>query len=307
MERNKGDADQYDVTIWEDRTVLDHLAVWISRVVVRRWVALVAVVAVLFLASPLAKIGIELVQYPWLSGVWLLSLLVALLIVGYIRRIDPTTISLKALAVTFILGGAFAGFAIVVEGKLDPVINALPVVGTAASLLLVVGPVEELVKWAAVRLYAYERSGFETALDGAVYGATAGLGFAAIESAEYITQAVAHASGTGEPVLIMALGGAFGRLLPVPLHVLLTALSGYYLGLAKANPASYAPIVVKGLLIAALLHGLFDTLVTYLPGVIKFGVGFVYIVGIGVVLYRKLSRYRRQAPTGGSPTPTARS
>lgn len=303
MEGNKGDADQYDVTIWEERTVIDHLAVWISRVVVRRWVVLAAVVAVLFLASPLAMIGTELVQYPWLGGVWLLSLLVALFIVRYIRRIDPTTISLEVLAVTFILGGAFAGFALLVEGRLDPVINALPVVGTAASLLLIVGPVEELVKWAAVRLYAYERSGFQTALDGAVYGATAGLGFAAIESAEYIARAAEHASATGEPVLIMAFAGAIGRLLPVPLHVLLTALSGYYLGLAKANQASYTPIVVKGLLIAALLHGLFDTLATYLPsGVVTLGVGVVYIGGIGLVLYRKLSRYRRRAPTGVSPT-----
>lgn len=308
MEGSKGDEDQYDVTIWEDRTMLDHLAVWVSRLVVRRWVALAAVVGVLFVAHPLATIGTDLVQYPWLSGLWLLTLLIGLLIIWYIRRIDPMPISLKMLAVTFLLGGAFAGFAIPIEGRLDPVFEALPVVGTAASLLLIVGPAEELVKWAAVRLYAYERSGFQTALDGAAYGATAGLGFGAFESAEYITQAVAQASA-GDPVLGAAVGGAIGRLPAVPFHVLLTALSGYYLGLAKANQASYAPIVVKGLLIAALLHGIFDTLVTYLQplGVVSLGVAAVYVVGVGLLLYRKLSRYRQRAPTGGSPTTTARS
>lgn len=307
-EGSNEEVDQYDVTIWEERTMLDRLAVGVSRGIVRWWVALVAGVAVLFLASPLATIGTELVQYPWLSGVWLVTLLVALLIVRYIRRIDSTTISLKALAVTFLLGGAFAGFAVLVEGRLESVIDHLPVVGTAVFLLLVVGPVEELVKWAAVRLYAYERSGFQTALDGAVYGATAGLGFAAIESAEYIARAVAQASA-GEPVFVLAFGGAFGRLPAVPLHVFLTALSGYYLGLAKANQASYAPIVVKGLLIAAFLHGIFDTLVTSLESVpvVSLGVAGIYVGGVGLLLYRKLSCYRRRATTDESHTTTARS
>ncbi len=304
MEGNRGDRDQYDVTTWEDRTRLDHLAVWISRIVVRRWVALAAVVGVLFVAHPLAIIGADLVQYPWLIGLWLFTLLIGLLIIRYIRRIDPMPTSFQVLAVTFLLGGAFAGFALPIESGLQPAFKAVPVVGTAAFLLLVVGPAEELVKWAAVRLYAYERPDFQTALDGTAYGATAGLGFGAFESAEYISQAVTQASTTGEPVLILAVGGAVGRLLPVPMHVLLTALSGYYLGLAKTNPESYAPIVVKGLLIAALLHGIYDTLVTYLPGVVGLGVGAVYIVGIGVLLYRRLSRYRQRAPTGGSPTPT---
>ena len=304
MGENKGDGDQYEVTTWEDRTRFDHLAVWVSRIVVQRWVALAAVIGVLFVAHPLAIIGTDLVQYPWLIGLWLLTLLIGLLIIRYIRGTDPMPTSFQVLVVTFLLGGAFAGFALPIESGLQPAFTVIPVIGTAAFLFLVVGPAEELVKWAAVRLYAYERSDFQTALDGAAYGATAGLGFGAFESAKYITQAVAQASTTGEPVLILAVGGAIGRLLPVPLHVLLTALSGYYLGLAKANPESYAPIVVKGLLIAALLHGTYDTLVTYLPGVVGLGVGAVFIVGIGVVLYRKISRYRQRVTTDESPKTT---
>lgn len=304
-EGSNEEPDQYDVTMWEERTRLDHLAVLISRIVVRWWVPIAAVVGVLFVAQPLASIGTELIQYPWLVGVWLLSLLLGLFIVRYVQRLTSTT-SLKALAVTFLLGGTFAGFAVLVEGRLDPVFELLPVVGTAASLLLVVGPAEEIVKWAAVRLYAYERSDFQTALDGAVYGAVAGLGFAAFESSEYIASAVAQASA-GDPVLVIALGGAIGRLPAVPLHVLLTGLSGYYLGLAKTNRTSYTPIVVKGLLIAGLLHGIYDTLVTYLPGVVGFGVAVVYVGAIGLVLYRKLSRYRQRAPTEISPATTASS
>ncbi|MFC6764714.1 PrsW family intramembrane metalloprotease [Natrinema soli] len=297
------DREQYDVTTWEERTRLDHLAVGVSRFVGRWWVFLAAVVAVLFAAHPLATIGSELVQYPWLIGVVLLSLLVGLLIIRYIRRINPMTISHKGLVVTFLLGGAFAGFAILIEGSLQPVIEALPVVGTAMFFLLVVGPIEELVKWAAVRLYAFERSSFQTALDGALYGAVAGLGFAALESSEYIARAVAQGSAS-DPALSLAVGGAIGRVPAVPFHVVLTALAGYYLGLAKANPESYAPIVIKGLLIAAVLHGIYDTLVTYLPGVIGLAVAVVYVSGIGLLLYKKLSRYRQQAPSGGSPAPT---
>ncbi|WP_049914952.1 PrsW family intramembrane metalloprotease [Natrialba taiwanensis] len=297
------DREQYDVTTWEERTRLDHLAVRASGFIGRWWVFLAAVIAILFAAHPLGAVGTELVQYPWLGGVMVLSLVGGLLIVWYIRRINPTTVSRKALVVTFLLGGAFAGIAILVEGSLQSIIDHIPLIGTALTLLLVVGPVEELVKWAAVRLYAFERSSFRTALDGALYGAAAGLGFAALESSEYIARAVAQGSAS-DPALSLAVGGAIGRVPAVPLHVFLTALAGYYLGLAKANPESYAPIVIKGLLIAAVLHGIYDTLVTYLPGVVGLVVAVVYVGGIGLLLYKKLSRYQQQAPSDGSPAPT---
>lgn len=48
----------------------------------------------------------------------------------------------------------------------------------SAGMLLVVGPVEELCKFAAVRFGAYRSLHFDEPLDGLVYAAVASLGFA---------------------------------------------------------------------------------------------------------------------------------
>ena len=54
--------------------------------------------------------------------------------------------------------------------------------------ILVVGPVEELLKLLAVYYYTYRRPEFDEPLDGVIYGATAALGFAAIENVVYLAQ-----------------------------------------------------------------------------------------------------------------------
>ncbi|ELZ03483.1 hypothetical protein [Natrialba asiatica] len=58
-EGSNEDADQYDVTIWEERTRLDHLAVGVSQVIVRWWVALAAIIGALLVAHPLVSIRTE--------------------------------------------------------------------------------------------------------------------------------------------------------------------------------------------------------------------------------------------------------
>lgn len=95
-----------------------------------------------------------------------------------------------------------------------------------------VGPVEETGKWAAVRLSAFDRLGFRTALDTAVYGAAAGLGFA-IENVIDITRGLVAASQAGTPVLGATFATAAVRSLADPGHAVYTAFSGYCLGLAK--------------------------------------------------------------------------
>ncbi|MGH9800771.1 MAG: PrsW family glutamic-type intramembrane protease, partial [Blastocatellia bacterium] len=54
--------------------------------------------------------------------------------------------------------------------------------------VLIVGPVEEGLKLIAVYFYAYRRPEFDESLDGVVYGASAALGFAAIENVFYLAQ-----------------------------------------------------------------------------------------------------------------------
>jgi RsiW-degrading membrane proteinase PrsW (M82 family) len=98
---------------------------------------------------------------------------------------------------------------------------------------------------------------------------------------------------------------ATSRALAGPGHVIYSAFAGYYLGLAKFNPEDAGPIVVKGLVVASLVHATYNALVSNLgalSGLVGLGwlstgalfVGFVilYDGAFAYVLYRKLEAYR---------------
>jgi len=192
-----------------------------------------------------------------------------------------------------------------------------PPTGSLLFFFVVVGPVEESVKLLAVRLYAFRDDRFDAVIDGAVYGAAAGLGFATIENALYIVQNTEMVSGT---LQMLSAGGDITaiRALAGPGHVIYSAFAGYYLGLAKFNPENAGPIVLKGLLIATAIHATYNTMagptaaiLAALYGVDQFitFLGFVIVFdGVFIlVLLRKLDTYRQaytDAHAGGD-GPTA--
>lgn len=292
--------DLYGIATWERRTTLDAVAAGLYRFLhVGARIVVVLTALVIFLGQ-IAIGGFALVRDPVLGALTGLSVVPALALAAYVWLEDPTLKQpLGTLVTTFLLGMLFAGFAAIVNTSLEPVFALLPVVGTALFFFLVVGPVEELVKWLAVRLYGYGRDDFRAVIDGAVLGAMAGLGFATIENALYITNVYVNNAGVGGSVVAQTLGVTSVRSLAGPGHVIYSTFSGYYLGLAKFNPEHAGPIVVKGLLIATLIHASYNTAVSYLPEISSFSfpmfLGFVVVFDgvFAVLLYRKLSTYRR--------------
>ncbi|MFW5963341.1 MAG: PrsW family glutamic-type intramembrane protease, partial [Natronomonas sp.] len=116
------------------------------------------------------------------------SIVPALVIAVYVWRSDVTMAQpLDSLAVTFLLGILFASFAAVANTSLEGFFSAFGSIGLVLFFYLVVAPGEETVKLLAVRMYGYRRDEFAAVVDGAVYGAVAGLGFATIENTLYIT------------------------------------------------------------------------------------------------------------------------
>ncbi|MFB6169873.1 MAG: PrsW family intramembrane metalloprotease [Haloarculaceae archaeon] len=317
-----GSHDLYDVASWEPRTALDELSVRIyhASLSVARGVVVLLGVLVLLAILLQGAMGAMLTD-PFILSLVVLSALPALGLAGYVYVADVTTSEpLELLVGTFILGVLFAGFAGVVNSLLGPFVQAIPLAGMIIFFYLVVGPVEETVKWLAVRLFAFRSSSFNAVIDGAVYGAAAGLGFATIENALYITQSIADSGSAGNllaPVVpVLGLLGGQGsqligagsqitalRALAGPGHVIYAAFSGYYLGLAKFNSDRAGPIVVKGLLIAAFIHATYNTLVGVVPGLVSvlfpdvsqflvfLGFVLVYDGFFGYLLYRKISRY----------------
>jgi len=120
------------------------------------------------------------------------------------------------------------------------------------SLLLfaifAIGLVEEFWKYTAVRYSVYHTREFdEYPMDGLIYGVTAGLGFAALENLFYT---VSFGVGTG------VVRGVVTCLA----HASFSGIVGYNLGLAKMNPLREKYFIVRGLVLASILHGIYDFL-----------------------------------------------
>ncbi len=304
-------TDLYDVSTWEPRSAVDVFAAVLYRGLTYGLRTIVVVTAALITVSLLATPAVVVAEEPLISVFFGLSTVPALALAAYIWYADITTSEpLSLLVATFVLAVLFATFGAVVNAVGGSFVQPIPVVGSVLFFYLIVGPVEETVKLLAVRVLAYRSDSFDAVIDGAVYGAVAGLGFAAIENAVYIAGYVADVSP--EAGLFTAASGiATLRALVGPGHVIYSAIAGYYLGLAKFNPRYAGPLVVKGLLVASFVHATYNTTVGVVPNAIAslypissevafVGYVVVYDLVIGYYLYRKIARYRRLYRASGA-------
>ncbi|NUC74597.1 PrsW family intramembrane metalloprotease [Haloterrigena sp. SYSU A558-1] len=297
-------TDLYDVSTWEPRSRLDRFAYAIYTAINYGLQTIVLAVAFAITVALLVQPALLVLEEGsiFIAVFFGLSVVPAAILAAFIWYSDITTNEpLTLLVATFVLAVLFATFAAVVNSLFSPSLQALGSVGMILFFYLIVGPVEETVKLLAVRFFAYRSEAFDAVIDGAVYGAVAGLGFAAIENTLYISGAIATADGG---LLTVAAGTTTVRALVGPGHVIYSAIAGYYLGLAKFNPEHAGSIVTKGLLIAAFIHGTYNVTVGIVPELITgatplpFGAAFIgYVVlfdlAIGAFLYRKIARYRR--------------
>jgi len=304
--------DLYDIATWEPRSRLDRLSERVYGGIVRiarYFVYLAALLITIGIVVQTVSAAVEFVSFPIIGVLTGLSAIPAFGLALYVYVADVTTSEpLSLLVATFVLSVLFAGFAAIINSVFG-FIQTFGPIGYVAFFFVVVAPVEETVKLLSVRLYAFRDDRFDAVIDGAVYGAIAGLGFATIENAIYISRGVLDTTQTMGPGYLTQLAAAGGttavRALAGPGHVIYSAFAGYYLGLAKFNSDRAGPIVVKGLLIAAFIHALYNTLATIgipvlmelfpdVPQLLVF-LGFVVVFQgfFGLLLFRKLRRYTR--------------
>ncbi len=205
----------------------------------------------------------------------LISVLPCLLWFAYFAsRSKYKSHSRTLLGLTFLLGALATGPALGLNLIGQSVVGALFGQGELAHilvLLLVVGPVEETVKFLVVFGYAWRKQEFDEPLDGVIYSATAALGFAAAENVIYLWQ--------NDPTLILMRGP-----LSNPGHALFSALWGLSLSNAKATPnmvRARLPILARGLLAASVVHSLFDIL---LVAASRLSVAFFIILLVAMVV-----------------------
>jgi len=146
---------------------------------------------------------------------------------------------------------------------------------------LIDGLFEELAKYVIFRLGVYQTRHFNQIRDGFIYGMTLGLGFAFSENILYGFLSPNIWSGTS---LILLRG-----LTTTLIHFLTGGIIGYYWGLVKFDSKYPKYFSLKGLLLAFLLHGFYNSIVRFNLhwNIIPLG---ILLIGIYIVILRRIKR-----------------
>ncbi|MEW6228449.1 MAG: PrsW family glutamic-type intramembrane protease [Bacillota bacterium] len=236
-------------------------------------------------------------QIPGLIALLFISLGPGILWVWFFYAKDRAEPEPKRLVARAFAYGAISVFpAALLEAPFRRVITTGP--RDLAALLvvsvLVVGLVEEVVKFVAVKLAAYDNREFNEVMDGVVYAVAAGLGFAAAENLFYATS-------FGIAV------GLFRAFITDLAHASFSGIVGYYLGRAKFDARHAGGLLARGLVAAIVLHGLYDFLI--IGRIVPPVFGILMILATYAYLNRKirqaqrLSPFRRRAGRPGTATP----
>lgn len=199
----------------------------------------------------------------------------------------PRNVSIYQVCKMILLGGALSLVATLVVGEIVPGDGVGPLLPA-----LLTGVVEEVGK-ALVLLIIFGSLRYPYQLNGLLFGAAVGAGFAGFESAGYaFNQALAAAFETRllEDVISAATGNVLLRGLLAPGgHVIWAAMVGSALWKVKGNqpfqiPMLFHPIVIRRSLVAVVLHGLWDWDVPGIPQilwcVLLLVVGWYIVFGI---------------------------
>jgi RsiW-degrading membrane proteinase PrsW (M82 family) len=157
-------------------------------------------------------------------------------------------------------------------------------------LAILAAPViEELAKYLVVKRTVFRTLEFDEPIDGVIYAAAAALGFATLENIGYIL--TAYLSSPVEEVLFVYVLRA---LLSVPGHALFSSMWGYGLGRAKFDPSRGRMYILAGLILAIILHAIFNFLL-YSSPILALGV-FALVPLIWWFVFRIMEDALRRSP-----------
>ena len=199
------------------------------------------------------------------------ALLPAFLLLMYFVKKDAYPEPTHLLVKTFVLGCLTVIPVVIIALPMMETINSIPdplTRATQTAFVLAAIP-EELMKWMVVWFFCAQKSDFDEPMDGFVYGATASLGFAALENILYV----------GEGGLGVALARAFTA---VPAHAFFGAIMGYYISKAVfTEPERRGRNLLLSFLIPMVLHGVYDIGPMYLQALGEEGINSA---GAGILL-----------------------
>lgn len=185
---------------------------------------------------------------------WLIALIAVIPGVAWLYyfykkdRYEPEPIAW--ILVVFTLGALVTIPVGIIEGILEVA------TGSILAAVLIAPACEELAKYWVVKKSVYGSREFDEPVDGIIYAAAAGLGFATLENIFYVFSAY------DESLLLAIETGVLRGLLSVPGHVLFSAMWGAALGMARFMPGEGKTMMVwRGLFFSMVAHALFNYLI----------------------------------------------
>ena len=175
-----------------------------------------------------------------------LSFIPSLLLIRFLYKRDKSPDAHDILFRTFFLGFAGAIPVLIITFPLAPFFYKFqnPMLAAIYWSVFCAAVPEEIIKFLIILKYSSKKSAFDEPMDGIVYGVTASLGFATIESIMHITK--------------IGYGIALTRaIMAVPAHACFGAIMGYFIGMAHFHKKGGTAIWF-GLLVAIFLHSLYD-------------------------------------------------
>ncbi len=259
------------------------VALWIVAALLVPVLALLVLYFTRFLGPAASFIGLVLAVIPFVV-VWF--------VVRYIDRWEPEPRRLLIFAAAW---GAVAAVAIAlaVDLLVTFVTGGLP---DAVSAVVQAPIVEEVAKGLGVfLLYAFARRFFDGPVDGIVYGALIGAGFALTENVQYFAIGYLE-GGPGEVATTFFLRAVLSPFA----HVMFTSLTGFAFGLAarrSLRTGAALGYAVPGLIAAIVLHAVWNGSATFFNffevyATLQVPLFVAFIVGI-LLLRREESRLTR--------------
>lgn len=206
------------------------------------------------------------------TGYLLLTFLPPIFWLLFYLREDRHPEPKRLLLLAFLGGMASAVLAIAVEilvvGKNGLVALDEHTLGNALIVFLVIGLIEEYVKYLPVKFLIEGRRDFDESVDAMIYMMTAGLGFAALENALFIFPLLHVDISLGLEVTANRFLGAN------LLHALSSGIVGFFLARAWFHPHR-RHFIFLGVVLAGVLHAVFNTLILVREAVPQ---GTLYII-----------------------------
>ena len=177
--------------------------------------------------------------------------IIAMLVVDYMDRKRPEPLALRYKVA---LAGALSVFPVLlvdgfIEGALRDYTEPMYTYnGALYKSFVIAAAVEELLKISVIYWLVWRRPEFDERMDGIVYGARAGLGFALVENVFYLLE-----QPSSEAALYT---GILRAVLAVPGHAMWSAFIGYAAARARFDGKGWG--FLGGYVLAVAAHGGYD-------------------------------------------------